>query len=121
MPKSLTLQKELASYISDTLREVGATKPRDLEDCRVMHIRGNLGDDIADGETGFTPAAVSASSDRHRVQAKEEFLHPSTPPPHTHTQAQNQLPVMRKNFHLDKAACDHLKPRLSFVSTILTS
>lgn len=23
-----------------------------------MHIRGNLGDDIADGETGFTPAAV---------------------------------------------------------------
>lgn len=50
-----------------------------------MHIRGNLGDDIADGETGFTPAAVSASSDRHRVQAKEEFLYPSTPPPHTHT------------------------------------
>lgn len=83
-----------------------------------MHIRGNLGDDIADGETGFTPAAVSASSDRHRVQAKEEFLHPSTP---THTQAQNQLPVMRKNFHLDRAARDHLRPRLSFVSTILTS
>lgn len=52
-----------------------------------MHIRRNLGDDIADGETGFTPAAVfqPAQTGTGFKLRRSSFTPAPPPPPATHT------------------------------------
>lgn len=88
MPKSLSLQKELANYISDALREVDATKPSKQEILKitVIHVLGNLRDDNSAGETRFLPDPVFQPA--QRGTGFKLGLSSFTPaPPHT----QNQL------------------------------
>lgn len=56
IPKSLTLQKELFSYIADTLKEVGASKPSKQETLKIPVIVGCIV-----GTSSETPHMFSSS------------------------------------------------------------
>lgn len=83
MFKRLTFQKELANSISDTSREVGGTEPSKQEIMKnaesFVFLRRNLRADTVQMVKPESFKFLCFRSEKHRVQAKVEFLHPSIP------------------------------------------